>query len=167
MINKMPNFRFQYFVRHLIFLFFLSQLVILVSGCLQQNRSSHLFKVTRVFDGDTVRLANGEKVRYLGIDTPEMNYRNPPAQYFAKQAKAFNEKLVNGKMVRLEFDAQRRDKYKRLLAYVYVDDIFINKKMVEEGYAKILVIPPNEKYADEFLKLQRRARQQGKGIWAK
>ena len=167
MINKISNFRFQYFVSKLLFLFFLSQLAILASGCLQQNQNSHLFKVAYIFDGDTVKLANGEKVRYLGIDTPEMNYKNPPAQYFAEQAKAFNKKLVYGKMVRLEFDARRRDKYKRLLAYVYVDDIFINKKMIEEGYAKILITPPNEKYADEFLKLQRRARQQGKGIWAR
>ena len=82
-------------------------------------------------------------------------------------AKAFNKKLVSGKIVRLEFDARRRDKYERLLAYVYVGDICVNKRMIEEGYAKILIIPPNEKYADEFLMLQRKARKEGKGIWAK
>jgi micrococcal nuclease len=139
----------------------------LLSGCLQYPQGGYSSRVVYVYDGDTIRLVNGEKVRYLGIDTPEMNYKNPPAEYFAKDAKAFNQGLVGGKIVRLEFDARERDKYQRLLAYVYVDDIFINKKMIEEGYAKILIFPPNEKYADEFLKLQRKARQESKGIWAK
>lgn len=167
MTEKIFKLYFQYPVIKFFIFFLLIQLAILISGCSGHSQGGYSSKVVYVYDGDTIKLANGEKVRYLGIDTPEMNYKDPPAEYFAKDAKAFNRRLVDGKIVRLEFDAQRRDKYQRLLAYVYADDIFINKKMIEEGYAKILIIPPNEKYADEFLKLQRKARQEGKGIWAK
>ena len=167
MIEKMFKLCFQRFAPKPFMFFLIIQLVILTSGCLQHSQGGYSSRVVYIYDGDTIKLANGEKVRYLGIDTPEMNYKAPPAEYFAKDAKAFNQSLVDGKVVRLEFDAQRRDKYQRLLAYVYLDDIFINKKMIEEGYAKILIIPPNEKYSDEFLKLQRKARQEGKGVWAK
>ncbi len=167
MVDKILKFRLRYSINKLLLFIFIIQCTVLPSGCLQQDRNENLFRVTYVYDGDTVKLANGEKVRYLGIDTPEMNYNKPPAQYLAEEAKAFNRKLVDGKIVRLEFDAQRRDKYHRLLAHVYVDGLSINKKMIEEGYAKILIIPPNEKYADEFLKLQRKARQEGRGVWAK
>jgi micrococcal nuclease len=123
-------------------------------------------RVIYVYDGDTVKLDNGEKVRYLGIDTPEMNYKNPPAEFFAEESKNFNFNLVNQKIVRLEFDLLKRDKYDRLLAYVYVNDECVNARLVEEGLAKVYVIPPNVKYADEFLLLQERARQEKKGIWS-
>jgi len=136
------------------------------SGCEKVTQDVHSSRVVYIYDGDTVKLANGDKVRYLGIDTPEMNYKNPPAEHFAKAAKEFNESLVAGKVVRLQFDAQRRDKYNRLLAHVYVDDIHVNARMVEEGYAKVLVIPPNTKYADQFLKLQLMAKSEEKGIWS-
>jgi len=166
MAERLFKLHFQGCVKFFIF-FLIIQFTILLSGCLQHSQDGYSSRVVYVYDGDTIKIASGEKVRYLGIDTPEMNYKNPPAEYFAKDAKAFNQRLVDGKIVRLEFDARERDKYQRLLAYVYVDNIFINKKMIEEGYAKILIIPPNEKYADEFLKLQRKARQEGRGIWAK
>ena len=93
------------------------------SACNYFAEGGYYARVVYVYDGDTVNLDNGENVRYLGIDTPEMNYKKPPAERFAEQAKRFNEQLVAQKKVRLEFDAQRRDKYDRLLAYVYVDDI--------------------------------------------
>jgi len=140
---------------------------IAVSGCYKYPQNGYSSRVVYVYDGDTVKLANGENIRYLGIDTPEMNYKNPPAEYFAEAAREFNRRLVDGKVVRLEFDAQRKDKYDRTLAYVYVDGLFVNKKIIEEGYAKVLVIPPNEKYADEFIKLQRKARQERKGLWSR
>jgi micrococcal nuclease len=140
-------------------------LALSASSCSQLPANGYYARVTYIYDGDTVKLDNGERVRYLGIDTPEMNYKNPPAEYFAEEAKQFNADLVNGKIVRLEFDAQRRDKYDRLLAYVYMDGVFVNAKLIEGGYAKVYIIPPNEKYADEFLNLQQKARQQRKGIW--
>jgi len=122
--------------------------------------------VTRVYDGDTIKLANGEKVRYIGIDTPEMNYDNPPAEYLAREATVFNKRLVANKVVRLEFDVEKRDKYGRLLAYVFVEDTFVNAKMIEEGYATVFIIRPNVRYADRLLSLQRKARQEKKGLWA-
>ncbi|MFH1868641.1 MAG: thermonuclease family protein, partial [Candidatus Omnitrophota bacterium] len=112
---------------------------------------------------------NGDKVRYLGIDTPELHHPHKVIipGYLAKEAQQFNEKLVSGKKVRLEFDSRKKDKYGRLLAYVYVGDVFVNARMIEEGYARLLIIPPNVKYADEFLKLQEKARSEKRGIWSK
>ena len=135
------------------------------SACNYFAEGGYYARVVYVYDGDTVKLDNGENVRYLGIDTPEMNYKKPPAERFAEQAKRFNEQLVAQKKVRLEFDAQRRDKYDRLLAYVYVDDIFVNAEILKQGYGKVYIIPPNVKYADEFLALQREAKTDKKGIW--
>jgi micrococcal nuclease len=138
-----------------------------LAGCAtQESAESGLYAtVVRVIDGDTIQLAGGERVRYIGIDTPELHHPKKPVEYMAKEAKEFNKKLVDGKKVRLEFDVQTTDKYGRFLCYVYVDDIFVNAKLMEEGYAQILTIPPNVKYADEFLRLQRKARQENKGLW--
>jgi micrococcal nuclease len=127
----------------------------------------NVFKVKRVIDGDTIELENGEKVRYIGIDTPETVHPSKPIQYYGKEASEANRSLVEGKEVRLEFDVQQRDKYGRLLAYVYVGDIFVNAWLVENGYAQILTIPPNVKYQDKFLELQRKAREEGRGLWGK
>ncbi len=136
-----------------------------LSACNCPAGGGYYARVVFVYDGDTIKLDNGERVRYLGIDTPEMNYKKPPPERFAEQAKIFNEQLVAQKKVRLEFDAQKRDKYNRLLAYVYVDDIFVNAEILKQGYGKVYIIPPNVKYADEFLALQREARAGKKGIW--
>ena len=139
--------------------------VFLISGCRPIPTGDYYARVVYVYDGDTVKLDNGEKVRYLGIDTPEMNYKNPPAEYLAEEAKRFNANLVYRKKVRLELDVVKRDKYDRLLAYVYLDNVFVNAKMIEEGYAKVYIIPPNIRHADDFLDLQRKARDEKKGIW--
>jgi len=129
------------------------------------------YTVSRVVDGDTIELSNGERVRYIGIDTPEIRERkgsdwiyNP--RPYAEDAKAFNKNFVEGKSVRLEFDVQKKDKYKRLLAYVYAGDKMINLEMVKEGYAMIYTYPPNVKYAQKFLEAEREARGNKKGLWA-
>ena len=140
-------------------------LIFFISGCRPVSTGDYYARVVYIYDGDTVKLDNGERVRYLGIDTPEMNYNNPPAERFAEEAKRFNFNLVDKRKVRLEFDTVKRDKYDRLLAYVYIDDVFVNAKMIEEGYAKVYIIPPNVKYADDFLDLQRKAKAGNKGIW--
>jgi micrococcal nuclease len=127
----------------------------------------NLFKVERVVDGDTIKLANGERVRYIGIDTPETKHPRKPVEYFGKEASAANKKLVEGKKVRLELDVQKRDRYGRLLAYVYVGDIFVNAWLVENGYAQVATYPPNVKYQKMFLKLQNEARASSKGLWQK
>jgi micrococcal nuclease len=88
-------------------------------------------------------------------------------QCFAKAASHFNERLVGGQRVRLRYDAERRDRYGRLLAYVYRarDGLFVNAELVRRGYAVTLTIPPNVAHADEFAKLARRARELGRGLW--
>lgn len=130
--------------------------------------------VSHVVDGDTIEFSNGEKVRYLGIDTPEVREHDDlrgwiynPAPY-AEEAKNFNQKLVEGKRVRLEFDVQKRDKYNRLLAYVYPieeEGEMINLQMIREGYAMIYTYPPNVKYLEAFMKAQIEARENKKGLW--
>ena len=135
--------------------------------------------VTKVIDGDTFEIASGEHVRLIGIDTPESRV-NPKARRDSdrtgediltivsrgKEATNFTKQLVEGKSVRLEFDVGKRDKYDRLLAYVYLEDgTFVNEVIIREGYASPLTIPPNVKYADKFLKLYDEARRLERGLW--
>lgn len=135
--------------------------------------------VNRVVDGDTLVLENNERVRLIGIDTPEMHESvklNRDAQrsgqdvesikQLGRQSYEFTKQLVEGKKVRLEFDVERYDRYKRILAYVYLEDgTFVNAKIIEEGYASVMTYPPNVKYADLFVKLYREARQNQRGLW--
>jgi micrococcal nuclease len=135
--------------------------------------------ITRAVDGDTLILENNERVRLIGIDNPEMhesNKLNRDAQrsgqdvaaikQLGRQAYEFTKNLVEGKRVRLEFDVERYDKYKRILAYVYLEDgTFVNARIVAEGYASLMTYPPNVKYADLFVKLYREARQNRRGLW--
>ena len=118
-------------------------------------------------------------MRLIGIDTPESRYNSKLERDIArsrkdmqvilkmgKEAANFTRHLVEGKRARLEFDVQKKDKYGRLLAYVYLEDgTFVNARIMEEGYAQVMTIPPNVKYADLFLKLQKEAREKGKGLW--
>ncbi|MFH1779477.1 MAG: thermonuclease family protein [Candidatus Omnitrophota bacterium] len=115
--------------------------------------------VLRVIDGDTVALKGGQRVRYIGIDTPEKG------RPYYLEAKKENERLVLGKKVRLEFDVEKQDKYGRTLAYVYVGNVFINAELVKNGYAMVYTCPPNVKYAKTFLALQREARKAKRGLW--
>ena len=135
--------------------------------------------VTRAVDGDTLKLENGERVRLIGIDTPEMHesqklYRDSTRsgqdistiQKLGRRAYEFTKNLVESKRVSLEFDVEKHDKYGRLLAYVYLKDgTFVNARIVEEGYASLMTFPPNVKYADLFLKLYQEARNNRKGLW--
>ncbi|MGH7164214.1 MAG: thermonuclease family protein [Nitrospiraceae bacterium] len=117
-------------------------------------------RVAKVFDGDTVLLADGRKVRYLGINTPE--YQEP----FYLKAKRVNEKLVLGKEVRLEFDEERADGHERLLAYVYAGDQFVNARLVEAGLAHAFFVGPSLKCNDLLLRLQAEAKQRKVGMWS-
>ncbi|MCM8794841.1 MAG: thermonuclease family protein [Candidatus Omnitrophica bacterium] len=124
--------------------------------------------VERVIDGDTAVLTGGERVRYIGIDTPELHHPKKPVEYYAREAKEFNRQLVEGKKVRLEFDVDRRDKYKRLLAYVFLEDgTFVNAELLRQGYAQLLTVPPNVKYTDLFVQCQKEAREANRGLWGK
>lgn len=146
------------------FLYFCAIIPLLIATSLVSDYSN---KVARVIDGDTIVLENGEKIRYIGMDTPETKHPSKPVEYYGKEATEANRRLVENKTVRLEFDAQERDRYGRLLAYVYVDTTFVNAELVKQGYAKVSTYPPNVKYQDVFLKLEREAREEGRGLWAK
>src|SRR4051812_11556487 len=101
-------------------------------------------EVERAVDGDTIEVRIGgdeEDVRYIGIDTPESVKPDTPVQCYALAASHFNERAVEGEVVRLVFDAERRDVYGRLLAYVYLGDRFLNAELVRRGYARTLTIP--------------------------
>ncbi len=122
----------------------------------------------RVIDGDTIEIdIDGAtyKVRYIGIDTPELNDKRAELSALAQEATRQNRQLVEGKTVRLEKDISETDKYGRLLRYVYVDNIFVNAELVRLGYAQVTTYPPDVKYQDLFVQLQREAKEAGKGLW--
>jgi len=133
-------------------------------------------RVAYVVDGDTIEVAmvNGsrEDVRYIGIDTPETVKPDTPVQCGGPKAHRVNERLVGGREVVLRFDAERRDIYGRLLAYVYVPGagqrgrpLFVNAELVRRGLARTLTIPPNDSHAPLFARLASRAAGTGSGLW--
>ncbi|UIR54850.1 thermonuclease family protein [Sphingobacterium sp. SRCM116780] len=126
--------------------------------------------VTKVIDGDTFWVDNGDKkfkVRFIGVDAPETrNSRWKHKSQFAAEAKAYVKKLAEYQWVRLDMDIQQMDRYQRLLAYVYLaDGTFLNASLVEGGYAVVDTYPPNVKYVDLFIKLQHHAQEQKLGVW--
>ena len=136
--------------------------------------------VSRVVDGDTLALSSRERVRLIGIDTPEMHESEKLSRDsqrsgqdartimgLGRRSYAFTRTLVEGKPVRLEFDVEKHDRYGRLLAYVYLNDgTFVNAEIVKQGYASLMTYPPNVKYVDLFLKLYQEARENKRGLWA-
>ncbi|MBW2179568.1 MAG: thermonuclease family protein [Deltaproteobacteria bacterium] len=128
--------------------------------------ADQLYSVKVVFDGDTIMLSNRKHVRYIGIDSPEMNYKKGNASPFGFEAKKTNEKLLSGKAIRIEYDIQKKDHYGRILAYVYTaDGIFLNNEMIKKGYAWNLFKGPNTKYSKVFLTSQHYAMSNKLGIW--
>lgn len=128
-------------------------------------------QVTRVVDGDTARVQDAagaaDTVRYIGVDTPESVKPNTPVQCYAKEASHRNDELVSGQAVRLVIGTEPRDRYGRLLAYVYRvrDGAFVNATLLSEGLARTLTIKPNDRYADRFATLADAARSAQKGLW--
>ena len=125
-------------------------------------------RVTDVVDGDTIEVElDGaiEDVRYIGVDTPESVAPGQPVECFGKRAARFNAALVGSETVRLAFDAERRDRYGRLLAYVYVGERFVNAELVRRGFARTLTIAPNDRFATRFDRLAREAGNAGRGLW--
>ena len=147
-------------------------LITLLPALVASQGDSAVVQVVWVIDGDTIRVWNvfGDRVtvRYIGIDTPETKHSTKEVERYGKEASEANRKLVDGKTVRLEFDVQQVNRYKRLLAYVYLEDgTFVNAWLVENGYAAVMTVPPNVKHQDLFLKLQREAREKGRGLWGR
>lgn len=110
-------------------------------------------------------LAGGERVRLIGIDTPESVKPGTPVECFAREASAFLERLIEGRRVRLEHDIEERDRYGRLLAYVHRGETFVNAELVRQGYATVATFPPNVRHVDELVRLQREARADERGLW--
>ncbi|MBI2218834.1 MAG: thermonuclease family protein [Candidatus Rokubacteria bacterium] len=124
--------------------------------------------VVRVVDGDTIHVRLGdriEKVRYIGVNTPEVHHPRKGAEPGGREAMRVNRALTDGKRVRLELDVQERDRYGRVLAYVWVGDVMVNAELVSRGYAQVMTVPPNVRYQDLFIDLQRQARESGRGLW--
>ena len=143
--------------------FLLFALLFVTTSC---GHAQDLHKVERIVDGDTFVLVGGEKVRLIGIDTPETVKPNTPVQPFGPEATQLAKTLLEGRSVRLELDVQERDRYGRLLAYVYLEDgTFVNAEMLKHGLAMVMTRPPNVKFSDEFVKLQQQAREDKRGMW--
>jgi micrococcal nuclease len=135
-------------------------------GAMIEPRAATVLQVT---DGDTVEvLVDGrrEDVRYIGIDTPEVD-PSIGVECFGRQASDLNQRLVGGQRVRLVFDDELRDRYGRLLAYVYVGRMLVNAEIVRRGYARTLTIPPNTDRAMLLGRLERAAGRTGRGLWSR
>ena len=117
--------------------------------------------VLGVIDGDTIVVSGELRVRYIGIDAPEMN------EYFGRESRQANRRLVEGKRVRLERDISDTDRYGRLLRYVYVDGLLVEAELVRGGYARARAYPPDVKYHERLEALEREARAAGRGLWGR
>lgn len=132
----------------------------------QATPSADTAKVIRVIDGDTVELEGGERVRYIGIDTPETQHPTQGKECYGSEARDKNKSLVEGKTVRLESDRSNTDRYDRLLRYVWVDDVLVNQVLVAEGFAFANPYPPDTRYQALFEMAEVTARLQAQGLWA-
>ncbi|MEK3988563.1 thermonuclease family protein [Robertmurraya sp. FSL R5-0851] len=166
----------------------LGSLLLGLSGCIPSNNnnnqnSSLLGKeitnpeglklisanVTNVVDGDTIDVMinnKEERVRLLLIDTPETKHPSKPVQPYGPEASEFTKKALLGKQVKLEKDISERDRYGRILAYVWLDGKMHNEALIEKGLARVATFPPDIKYVDPFLDLQQQAQINGIGIWS-
>lgn len=137
--------------------------IIFAIGCPPNNPV-----VTRVIDGDTVEVSMGGslyRVRYIGMDTPELDDERPRFRSLAQEAAELNRQLVEGEALRLEQDVSNTDRYGRLLRYVYVDGIFVNAELVRQGLAWAKAYPPDVKYQDILEEAEAEAREEEIGVW--
>ncbi|MBN2101488.1 MAG: thermonuclease family protein [Candidatus Aenigmarchaeota archaeon] len=156
-------------LRHAIFLLVLFVIFFLISGCVSNEpseipdksifyKAEHAF-VTGIVDGDTIILDTDERVRLLGINTPEKN------QELYEEARERLRELVEGKNVTLETDFDQTDQYDRLLRYVFVDGIFVNELLIKEGLATLYIVPPNDRYEKELKYAETFANENRTGLW--
>ena len=158
-MNPQPNI----LRKHLILLCLLLLSILLIGAVPVKHK---WIRVQWVCDGDTIVLADGRHVRYIGINAPEIAHDNGKAERFGYAAKKYNKYLVGSKKVRLDFDKERHDRYGRLLAYIFLSDgTFVNKTMIEKGYAYVLPRKPNVKYERILLRAQRDAMLKKRGLW--
>jgi micrococcal nuclease len=124
--------------------------------------------VVRVVDGDTIFVRLGdriEKIRYIGVNSPEIHHPIKGEEAGGRAAAEVNRRLVQGHHLRLELDVRTRDRYGRLLAYVWAGDTMVNAELLRLGYAQVMTVPPNVRYQDLFMRLQREARDANRGLW--
>jgi micrococcal nuclease len=160
-------------IRHWLgsFVLFLAVAAVVVrpwEGKLEEGPASAVAPVTRVVDGDTIEVRLGgrsEDVRLIGVDTPETVKPDTPVQCFGERASHFTKRRLTGRRVRLVFGVERRDVYGRLLAYVYLHGRFFNPILVRRGLARSLTIPPNDRFAPRFRRLELAAARTGRGLW--
>ena len=132
---------------------------------LQSNR--YLNTVAKVYDGDTIILENGERVRLLGINTPEIDSRHRQGEQGGQAAKHWLQQKLHRGLVYLEYDQEKRDKYKRLLAHCFLpNDEHLNKTIIEAGLASLSILPPNTRYSETLILAQQKAEQSKLGIWS-
>ena len=137
----------------------------------RKSGSEEWFAVTRVVDGDTFWVDDGSekglKIRLIGVDAPEpRNTGTKPKGYFGAESTGYLRQMLTGQKVRLEYDVSRYDRYGRTLAYVWLrDGTFVNAELVKNGYATVMTVPPNVKYAETFTELAAKARRQNRGLW--
>jgi micrococcal nuclease len=125
-------------------------------------------RVVKVTDGDTVVLEGGAKVRFLGVDAPEMERDGRPAEFMAHKSKDYVAGLIQGKTVRLEYDRERYDRYGRLLAYLFLPDgSMVNLAVVRQGLARVYAQAPNVRHQEALNAAQQEAMAAGRGIWQK
>jgi len=129
-----------------------------------KNKKYEIASVKRTVDGDTFETTSGEKVRLIGMDTPE-SYGT--VEYFGKEASEFSRERLTGRQVYMFQDTGDTDRYGRLLRYVFVENdvTMYNETLLMEGYANVMTVPPNVMYSDKFVELERAAREQNKGLW--
>lgn len=126
--------------------------------------------VERVVDGDTIRLEDGRTIRYIGVDTPEIAHNSTQEDdCYGPEAADFNEQLVLGKSVILEYDAEKTDRYGRTLAYVWLGTgasrRMVNEELLFRGYGSLLIIEPNSAYEDRLAEAEASAQERGAGLW--
>lgn len=158
------------------FIWVINVFIILIAiGC-NRDRADNAnkivyYSVTKITDGDTFWVddgsAKGMKIRLIGVDAPETRKtKHKEIGFYGQEAKAYLTSMIAGKEVRLESDVDPDDKYGRKLAYVYLEDgTFVNAELVKNGYAMVMTVPPNVKFADTFLELQQEAREGNRGLW--
>lgn len=151
----------------------LSSIFLILTGCslLQSSEKDRIpVQVLDVVDGDTIKVkvdGKSETVRFLLVDTPESVHPNKPVQPFSKEASKHTENMLSGSNVELELGIGERDKYGRLLAYVYADGKSVQESLLEKGLARVAyVFEPNTKYVDDYEKIQKQAQKEGIGIWS-
>ncbi len=132
-----------------------------------QSGRTYMVHVKRVIDGDTFVLDSDERVRLIGIDTPETKHPTKGVQPYGPEASDFTKNAIEGKEVKLEFDVDLYDRYNRFLAYVYYNNVFLNEELVLMGLAVVSTYPPNVKYVDRFISAQNQSKKQKLGIWSK